>query len=355
MNEGKTTTADLGDVSVVVPAWNCADALRAHLELLGTVYGARVKEFVCVDSGSKDGSREIFQEFQAKFPNCMLLDHPPGLYESWNHAIRHTSGKFVLVSTVGDHLVDGGLEHLRAVAKETAADVVISPPQMVGEDGGESEVRWPVHVLVKNLFVDDRPRKLRREEWAFWFHAFLPGGALGSSAGNLYSGDYLRANLFPAEYGRAGDTAWSLLFPEGLAVVVTPRVCSRFVITDSGGGKKSATEQRALFHRLADLSSGILQKEPFGEIQDLNAVLTLLRGAPFGMFDWLAQLEEAESNAAATVRDQTKYIAVLENEVTRLKQEIEALGNVPFLGVAPPLKVRHLGPLLRRLGKLEKK
>jgi hypothetical protein len=60
--------------------------------------------------------------------------------------------------------------------------------------------------------------------------------------------------------------------------------------------------------------------------------------------DWLQEQE-----VAPLAEDERRLLAHLKKENAELKAEIERLGRVPFTNLAPPLQMRHLGAIWRRL------
>lgn len=155
-----------------------------------------------------------------------VYPQPPGLYAAWNCAIEKARSDYCYFSTVGDAISRDGLQHLRQMAIDFSADVVISPPELLsGEEPANGS--WPIHHFVREL---PQPRLLTPDEKILWFAGLLPQSLLGSSAANLYSTTLLKKFPFPTDCGHAGDVAWACSWPEETRVVVTPRVCSRFSV-----------------------------------------------------------------------------------------------------------------------------
>src|SRR5215207_3790096 len=132
-------------ISVLVPTRNSMPLLPKHVESMRPWIDL-AQEVVAVDSHSQDGTRQ-FLERELKHPNVRVLDHPPGLYQSWNFGIGQCQAKYIYVSTIGDTMERRGMERLAAAAERLAADVVVSPPRMVREGRDEGR-RWPVHELI---------------------------------------------------------------------------------------------------------------------------------------------------------------------------------------------------------------
>lgn len=62
--------------------------------------------------------------------------------------------------------------------------------------------------------------------------------------------------------------------------------------------------------------------------------------------DWLA-----EEETAALTAEERRLFNHLKKENRELKAEVERLGRVPLTSLTPPLRMRHVAALLRRLGK----
>lgn len=198
------------DISVVIPSLDCIGFLPDHLESIQS-WISKVNEVIVVDSHSTDGTLEAFEK-HLKHPKLKILTHPPGLYQSWNFGIRQTTSRYVYISTVGDSIDAGHLQLLESLANGFGADVVVSPPQFIQETGGcADQVWWPIHRIFETFPAID---EIQLGPLAtFLFSAIeIPRSILGSSASNLYRGDYLRNRPFPEDCSIAGDTAWSLRY-----------------------------------------------------------------------------------------------------------------------------------------------
>ena len=57
-----------------------------------------VEEAVIVDTGSKDGTREILEELESRYSNLRIFDHPfDGYGPSRNYSLEKANCKYVLV------------------------------------------------------------------------------------------------------------------------------------------------------------------------------------------------------------------------------------------------------------------
>ncbi len=213
-------------ISVLVPTRDCAALVPDHLESLRG-WLELAEEVVVVDSDSRDGTVELLHAGLAH-PRLRFLNHPPGLYQSWNFGIQNVGAKYVYIATVGESITRGGIEHLFDLAERFQSDVVISKPDFVSADGRAlPDQRWPIDVILRRLRIH-RPRMLTTAEQFLFAVTNLWGAILGSSASNLYRADCLKQRPFPTEYGSVGDSAWSLLNIFGVTIAILPERFSTF-------------------------------------------------------------------------------------------------------------------------------
>lgn len=213
-------------ISILIPTRNCAALVPEHLQSLRD-WMDLAEEVVVVDSDSRDGTVELLRSGLAH-PRVRFLNHPPGLYQSWNFGIQNAGAKYIYIATVGDGISRGGIGHLFDVAERFQSDVVISKPDFVSA-GGQAlpGQRWPVDVILRRLRID-RPRLLSTAEQFLFMATNLWGSILGSSASNLYRADCLKQRPFPTEYGTTGDSGWSILNIFEVKIAITPERFSTF-------------------------------------------------------------------------------------------------------------------------------
>lgn len=266
-------------IGVVIPTLNVRERLPAHLTQLLS-WADLVQEIIVVDSHSSDGSIEMIQQ-RVRHPRLHILQHPPGLYQSWNHAIGQVTAEYTYISTVGDTISREGLQHLAAAATELRSDVLVSRPEFFSKDGQRlTRKHWPVHRLLES-------RPLIQPIRVAPPHAFLlatldaPEGSLGSSASNLYRTAVLQRFPFPTNYGHLGDTAWGIRHAFQTVLAVTPQVFSRFVIHPSGSNI-SDDDMEELVDRLFCLARQTVDeaKSQLRTVSNLAPALTVLRDLP---------------------------------------------------------------------------
>ncbi len=215
-------------IAAILPVYNCRERLERHLRSV-VVWAPMVREIIIVDSGSTDGTREIAEEVLRPL-GAQILHHPPGLYQSWNAGIAAATTPRCYISTVEDPITPEGLRHLVEVAERHDPDVVISPPEMMNEDGSQSIAdKMPSNRLAEAFLAFTlSDRILSRTETIANLCGFLPHGLLGSSASNLYRTSFLQKHPFPTDFGHCGDTAWGVMVAPFVQVAFTPTPCARF-------------------------------------------------------------------------------------------------------------------------------
>lgn len=235
----------------------------------------RVEQVIVVDSESTDGTPEHIRE-HLRHSNVIYIDHPPGLYQSWNTAIRAGNCKYTYIATVNDRMPFDTLVRLHEEAERHEADVVVSAPQIVS-DSGVVPKQWPIHRFTAVVQPVESYR-LRPLELLVWNSIDLPGTLIGSSASNLYRTSVLQEQAFPCDYGHAGDSAWALLNSLNRKWIIVPDVKSTF--WSHGGSNSSGSDGRALraqLHRLAALQLNRLVESESPSSRDLQVADGLIR------------------------------------------------------------------------------
>lgn len=213
-------------IGVLIPTRNAAPYLPLHLDAMRE-WIADVQEVVVVDSHSKDGTLELLKS-ELRHPGLRILEHPPGLYQSWNYGIQQIRAEYCYISTIGESITLDGLQHLAEVMTRLRCDVVISRPDFIDVKGRPMRSPpWPIADILRTLAVTD---PIVLEGAALFFFTLLDYGnaILGSSASNLYRTRCLQENPFPVDYGTAGDGGWGLTNCLKIRLGVTPRRFSTF-------------------------------------------------------------------------------------------------------------------------------
>jgi Glycosyl transferase family 2 len=213
-------------ISVIIPTRNAGALMPGHLASMRRWIDL-AQEVVVVDSGSTDGTVELLRK-GLKHPCVRFLNHPPGIYQSWNFAINQANAEACYISTVGETITPEGLQHLAEVLQETRCDAVISRPEFVDVEGGLiAAPQWPIDDILATL-RPQRPLVLEGASLFFFTLLNYANAILGSSASNLYRTRTLQRRPFPLDYGTVGDGAWCLRNCFDVRIAVTPERSSTF-------------------------------------------------------------------------------------------------------------------------------
>ena len=246
-----------------MPTYNCAPLMERHVVSMAAWIDL-ADEVIVVDSRSTDGTLDIIQA-RLRHPNLRIILRDRGLYESWNEGIAATSGDWVYVSTAGDTIEREQLLHLLDLGGRAEAEVVISPPCFVDEDGGSHpDLGWPPHEIISE-YGQGKPFVLSKVAAACLALIYCPSCLLGSSASNLYRGDALRARPFPTDFRGAGDTVWLMRHATALRLCLTPQRGSNFCVHPKDA-KISPQEAEAgmvkFYEEKASLADRLYQADP---------------------------------------------------------------------------------------------
>jgi len=246
-------------VGVLLPTRNSMPLLERHLEGLRS-WLHRAEEVVVVDSHSTDGTADYLAE-NLSHPSLKILQHPPGLYESWNFGIRHIGARWLYISTVGDCIAQSGIGALVSACAGHELDVAISAPLFLSPSGERIEKNnWPVHRYIQRTGKSGRSHVMPSVEVFLWNTLFAPGSLMGSSASNLYRTAYMKAHPFRTDLGHAGDLAWGIENAFSARWGVVPGCHSEFLLHPPVSREPQSTTPR-IKEELFALSRRIFQQE----------------------------------------------------------------------------------------------
>ena len=107
-------------VSVIIPAYNCADTIQTCLESLRRQSYENL-EVLVVDDGSKDDLSSVISQFK----NITLIKKMNGgVASARNAGLDVASGDFVMFVDSDDYLDDGCIAALMQAVKQSPADIV---------------------------------------------------------------------------------------------------------------------------------------------------------------------------------------------------------------------------------------
>ncbi len=201
----KPITKD-GKITALIPIFECADRLPAHLTFL-RVARPIFSDFVWVVTPGRDESQNLAQRAYRDLGG-KYLEVPRGLYEAWNAGIQKVSSEFTYISTVGETALTSGLDRLRSALQTTGADVAFSPPILPhGSRDRIQLLRWPIFRFQMELQAREKqilsPFLIAKIQAVAGIFSLL-----GSCASCLFRTDYLQANPFPTDFFHYGDSAW---------------------------------------------------------------------------------------------------------------------------------------------------
>lgn len=269
-------------VTVISPVLNCISAMPDHVEHLRRL-SALVEEIIVIDSYSEDGTKD-FLLAELSGLNVRFLDHPRGLYASWNYAISAATQTYLNIATVGDVLSVSSLQSLHEAMTKFSADVVVSPPTFILPVGTPAKRRWPIHRLLNVL--EPRPTSafaLQPMEWLAANFAYFSANLISSSASNLYRTALLKKHPFPVNYSHWGDCAWSMMVAAHAKWVIHPSVSSTMLLHPHSVERKESQIGADSSVR-ADLGKSVLEQ---------NRKLLEANGFPphlIGLFEEIVEL-----------------------------------------------------------------
>lgn len=247
-------------ISVIIPTLNSISEIVGHIQSLNK-WIAQVSEVIVVDSESSDGTMEHMQQ-HLKHPNAKFINHPPGLYQSWNAAIKEAKSKYVYIATVSDEIPFSTLQKLYEVAESHDADVVLSPPTLVAPSGEIHNKKWPLHYFIESRGLTE-PYRLSHWERLVYNTVDLPSTLIGSSASNLYKTKTLQDTPFPVDCGVTGDSAWAMQQSLTGNWIIVPNLPSKFIfLSNRNLPDKTRTAMRlACYQQSAKTWEEFLQQE----------------------------------------------------------------------------------------------
>ena len=218
-------------LTVIIPTKNNAASIGSHCLIVSQILHL-VSEVIIVDS-SEDNTLEICEASLPKNIETKIIKHPPGLYTSWNAAIKAVTSKYVYISTVGDTIKPNFLERLLIYAEAHCLDLVVSPPEFIN---AKPNCQWPIHMLIESYGICGQ-NVLEGEDLALINYCLLSDYGLGSLSGsfasNIARADLLKAHPFPTEYAGFGDVMWFAQVCGQIRLGIIPDVGSSFLFHES--------------------------------------------------------------------------------------------------------------------------
>lgn len=213
-------------LAVIFPTRNNSGQIRDHLIHAKSWIGL-ASEVIVVDS-STDDTLEICRSLLPAYTK--IIQHPPGLYASWNAAIQSVESEFLYISTIGDTLDPGFLGRMLDYCNHHSLDMLISPPRFIG---GKKEYLWPIHNFISEYRILDFVYIDGQDAVIFNYLSLLKYGLSslsGSFASNLVRTKMLQKRPFPSDFGGFGDAMWFSEVCGEMRLGLLPDIGSTFLI-----------------------------------------------------------------------------------------------------------------------------
>ena len=137
-------------VSVIMPVYNERSTLRLVVERVLAV--PQEVELICVDDGSRDGSREILSELESQHPNLRVLLQPKNIGKgaALRRGIQEATGDYVLIQDADLEYDPDDYPNLLEPLIQDKADVVYGSRFM---GGGPHRVLYFWHSVANKLLT----------------------------------------------------------------------------------------------------------------------------------------------------------------------------------------------------------
>lgn len=138
-------------LSVITINYNNASGLELTME---SVFGQTFidVEYVVIDGGSSDGSKELIQANAAKI-DFWCSENDKGVYNAMNKGVLHATGEYVLFLNSGDYLYDSSVL-AKILPSLTGEGIVYGDLMFMPEGGGEGSVFVYPEILDVDYFME---------------------------------------------------------------------------------------------------------------------------------------------------------------------------------------------------------
>ena len=243
-------------LAVIFPTRNNSGQIRDHLIHARSWIGL-ASEVIVVDS-STDDTLEICRSLLPG--HTKIIQHPPGLYASWNAAIQSVESEFLYISTISDTLDHGFLERMLDYSRNHSLDMLISPPRFIGEKEGHL---WPIHKFISKYRIREFVYMEGIDTVIFNYLSLAKYGLSslsGSFASNVVRTKMLQKRQFPIEFGGFGDAMWFSWACAEMRLGLLPDIGSTFLIHPSAHHQFSHNELYQCWQKAIDHQMKILAK-----------------------------------------------------------------------------------------------
>lgn len=147
----QTQTVNTGEhpfVSVMVLCYNYGHLLPKALEACAA-QSFRDFEVVMIDNGSTDCTKQVYEDFCAKYPDIkstyLFVTPNKGPTNGWNEGLKVARGEYVMFNDADDWMEPDCLEKLVGLARKTGSDRVAGQYREVFPDGTAGKIRGAVY------------------------------------------------------------------------------------------------------------------------------------------------------------------------------------------------------------------
>lgn len=125
----KVNVEDIPKVSIITSVYDGDDFIRPFLEDITrqTIFKDKC-ELVIVNANSPGNEEEVIKEYVEKYPENIIykrLDQDPGIYGTWNEAIKLSSGEYITNANLDDRKSINSIEkHAKELFSDESVDLV---------------------------------------------------------------------------------------------------------------------------------------------------------------------------------------------------------------------------------------
>lgn len=199
------STSDLPLVSIIASVYNADEYIEQYLDDVTrqTIFKEKC-ELILINANSPGNEEPTIKKYMEKFPNIKYVrwDKDPGIYDTWNEAIKLCSGEYITNANLDDRKAPNSIEkHAKTLFANSDIDVVyadsyiMSEPNKRWEDVNNSTKKYnfedfsleamlrgnPVHnnpmwrkaLHEKNGWFDQKYKSAG--DWDFWLRCAFNG------------------------------------------------------------------------------------------------------------------------------------------------------------------------------------
>lgn len=141
-------------VSIIIPVYNTAYYLPQCLE---SIINQTVKEIdvICVNNGSTDNSLNILKDYQKKYDQIKVINHPSGRQGAARNAgIKIAKGEYIGFVDSDDYIEPDMFKKMYKLAQEKEAAIVICNIKNHYEENGKNIINFPESWFPKNNLLN---------------------------------------------------------------------------------------------------------------------------------------------------------------------------------------------------------